>query len=539
MKLKIRFFVLLSALMLAGCAALPAQPGSNSSASPPPALSIPASSLSPDNPEPADTSSAELPGRLQNALLEAEIKNVRIEYDAALPAEEHKSVRLSKELLEKIGAELAGPDRAQPIEKMRSITDYTQTIQITVTVNDGGDYISAELFRCGKSHPLYPDGAVLWLSASGEDGAHFLLDGPAFDAVYALLQDAVMDDIVELSGTYAKLACSWRENKEDPPYQGDFLQFGEKLLYRSASRNNEDFSVFDMVNAETGELLYSFEFSDRRVDRVETCDYEDYDYRIFSRSSVLYKKSGDPLAEYVFTLPDWIGIQLKTGYSYWQDNVFDVDLAADLAVFAGADGIYLSTLGAEKRETVLALENSLLSGVMEDNTHEFNYTDPHFLGDGDHLIALIESPGAQARFLGLSVLDLKTGKASHYTDIFSAMISEYRIAGNLVLAFGTEVSLIDPERPGEVQRILFGEPGQYMEVYTADGAHAVLSSSGRDEGGMPLVTIESASALSSAGPKELLTARGKQFYISGITEDYLLCGVRDSKDSFLAAVKYR
>ncbi len=152
--------------------------------------------------------------------------------------------------------------------------------------------------------------------------------------------------------------------------------------------------------------------------KLERADYAGFDYRIAGHGMVVYRSSQDPSVSQVFEAPEEI-LQSRC-FSY------DVCPQKGLLAYSADDGVYVGT----ENNMIRILDHKDASQPAKpgepDPPAEFDpyYGEVRLQNEGRHLAAAVIYPASQSGLHALVLVEIETGKATLYEDLFSPMIAD-------------------------------------------------------------------------------------------------------------------
>lgn len=476
--------------------------------------------------EPIVSVSAEDPllAELPEAFEAADLNHARIDADHAAYSD-LESVRVTRELLQEIGdALLAGnPEPLDP--PLRSVSGSGKSIVLQFPFGDEQHAI-IEMFGDAEEKP---DRTVMWLQL-GEDYAQYTLESSAFDKIYELVAANTYPKELLLEGDHVRYVPEGIASDEVYFSLKDVLEVDGVLLFLWGRQN--DYRL-DTVNPQTGKAESVWEYTapqefDWMPLKLERADYAGFDYRILGQGMAVYRSSQDPSVSKVFEAPKEI---LQSGrFSY------DVYPKKGLIAYSADDGVYVGT--ENKMIRILNHKNALPPSKPGETgqPEEFDpyYGEVRLLNEGRHLAAAVIYPGSQSGLHALVLVEIETGKATLYEDLFSAMIAEVSYPDDRTIA----ASALDMEWVTMIDAVSGQSTRLPFEAYanTHDFKTWVNLQQGRGGDGVPSGFVTAYRADAPDSTRQLLKVTGENAYIAKVTSNYTILICRDSREAFAAII---
>lgn len=440
--------------------------------------------------------------KLNQVFASADLVTTRLESEEARLSNSLRQVRVTEGLMKELRELFTGGDLTRLSEPMRGISGDYSTAMLQFRNNN--TFAILEVFSAGeRGKNAHADKTVIWLQL-GDEIAHYTAPAAFYERMNALLNSYTFDKTISVQGNAAALTLP----DENASNLFDAFELGDLLVL---CRGNERITRVDLIRPADRSVAASI-VSQNPVDRVEPLPggtgvrlYTAREMRDYGIDGALKHELG---------LNDAVKGLLSS-----QTNSFCERDGAIL--FVGARGVYY--MSGPQAAPKLVLPNAPLTEMLADRLPKDmpselspNYIYPRLLNGGNTAVVSIELPGSQSGLAGISILDLKTGKIAHHTDLFAAMMAMVSYPDDkTVVAQGNGVTRIDLSTGARSRAEV-----DALDTSTADGLHFARMTLGRNAEGYPTNSLVTFRA--GENGQHRLISTGGGLSIAAVTERYVV-----------------
>jgi len=295
--------------------------------------------------------------------------------------------------------------------------DSTVAIEISNSDLNLESIYRIQIYQLASNSPIYASKMLIsFFNFKNNNSTDFICDGEIYKSLISLINDKSYDYQIKIEGDYININTSY-DFIDDLKFGTEVLEYEDVILCKiNDSRYKNGTSFFEAFDVKSGNSLYNFwtgpeaqsSVTKDAVLKIEKVNYENFDYRMFTPHSIIYRNSKDKNAEYIYKLPANIKFDNNLSKSR---SFFDADINKNRLVYCSKDGIYLSALDGSNAK--LIFNNSDIPKLTEGldlhggDSLKGYYDSPRITKSGACAVVVIPNPDDNSEGLAKSVAEMK------------------------------------------------------------------------------------------------------------------------------------